>query len=225
MIDFFTALLEPRVATRAALKPRLPALFEPTGAQAEMGSAEGFSETVAEETGTTPTRVTRRARAGETVEETGRERAPYRGVMNVPSVQENKDRAETFSKREPRVPQEAAGPQTFVEREGKTEAVKVSGKIERTRPEEERREREAMGEVVSRIRPAPIIEPQRQKSRDAAEPSGETVPPAAPRVQIKIGRIVVRAVTAAPSAPAKRQVESKKLSLDEYLGKGERGER
>lgn len=214
-MDFLTALLgtgfpeqENSVSGRRAtprLFPRIPALFEPLAPREDMEAleesfGEAMNEPAREQLDTPLTEEGVRADLSHT-------REPYRGVMNPPT---------TF----PPSPPEAASSQNSPSRNIEPRIERVSNvAITEPAPEMQARTRG----VIRPLRPAEILEPRPGKLREPAPQDAESF--SAQLIHVNIGRIVVRAVSETPPASPKREAKSKKMSLDDYLNKRERGQR
>jgi hypothetical protein len=71
----------------------------------------------------------------------------------------------------------------------------------------------------------PALRPAPPPVKTARAERGATEPHAEPTIHVTIGRIDVRAVMPAPSAPTRPAVPVEALSLEDYLRRGTRGSR
>lgn len=227
MIDFFTALLEPRFSESSPLQPRVPALFEPVAPRAEVGGSSDWAQANEDEMTRAPGRANTRRPGPALPPEGGQERAPYRGAMNV-----LRDLRITQSPAAPAPPPgpdlRAAHPADSTARETRPAqpipGARVGERREHARGEQEPRQEGESPEGT--IRPAPLPEPPSAERRSGSGLQAAVAPHAAPVVRIEIGRIVVRAVQpGAEHSKPRSPAPAKKLSLDDYLKKHERGER
>ncbi len=218
-MDFFRALLEPTFSETSALKPRVPALFESGAPRVDMPLEESFEADVNE-----PARDanTTRVAPQNFRQDVSREPETYRGVMNVlPLLHETDTPAAPSSQNNaPRIVQPLAkdtndSPTSRVIHETR-EPSETRSLIQSETRVEPPSPRTAI--VPAQIFESRIVETDKEKTQEAKAES-------APVVRINIGRIVVRAVSETPPAPPKRESKSKKMSLDDYLKKRERGER
>lgn len=206
-MNFFRALLDSQFSEAPALKPRVPALFEPLAPRVDPSP---FEETVEVEK-PSPGEIPQRAASQMLSHEIPRAGEPYRGVMNIPLSPHtaHADTPPSWQNTPPRV-------------------VKVLTQDARE-PQDERTPHETTGEpqfARAALVPAQISQVQARESLD--EKNQDAQAQSAPVVRVNIGRIVVRAMpgTEQRSPASGRAAEpSKKMSLDDYLNKRERGER
>ncbi len=210
-MDFLRALLQPQFSETPALKPRVPALFEPLATRVDFASFEAIGET-----GTVNSardeNVARRA-PQLPLPEISRTREPYRGVMNVPPIQ---DTAET---------RPSPSSQNNAPRAARPLDERAHELPNKRADQESHIEPRATRSVLV---PTQIFQAQPREARDEKIQNTESQP--APIVRVSIGRIIVRAESSERSpqrSPLSQRspAPSKKMSLDEYLQKRERGER
>lgn len=219
-MDFLTALLEPQFSETSALKPRVPALFEPIAPRVDFAPFQESADEILNQAARDeiPTRATLPYPA----RNFSREREPYRGVLNVPPSHDATDApispaSQNTAPRDTQssIEQAAQLPTPRVEQE-----TRATSEPPIAMPDDSR---------IEILPPIPALYPAQAFEPRPLEPRIETVsdaaPNAAPIVRVNIGRIVVRAVSENSPAPLKRESKSKKMSLDEYLKKRERGER
>lgn len=227
MIDFFTALLEPQFSESPLLQPRVPALFEPVLPRREGVVFGEVSEANESEFPREPGGANT-PRPGRTPPpEGGQERAPYRGVMKVAPTLRT---AKTLESPAPFLDSTAGGQQRAdpTGQEAHHGQPVPSGRVSTLQgdPSREQAPREDGGSHAGAIRPASVVEPRGVEPRAGSELQTTATPQDAPVVRIEIGRIVVRAVQPNAERPPQRApAPAKKLSLDDYLKKHERGER
>lgn len=220
-MDFFSALLHSEFSTAPALKPRLPALFEPVAPRLQVPLVEEVSETQSEETPRAEIQNKQRPIPTSESPDTQRQSPAYRGRMIIPPsphvIKEPESNSVMHQERQSFEPSSA---QSDPEQAPPTR----SSDNESPHPRTLRGQDATTQSIVPSIRPALPLEAETSRQGAASEPQPQSAPAAAPVVRISIGRIIVRAVSQTPPAPQKRESKSKKLSLDEYLNKGERGE-
>jgi hypothetical protein len=204
MSEFLSKLIARSLSDAPVIQPRVPSLFEPVAVEflEELQSstpAIGVRQTIA------PTNMSAPLREVSPVEKT----APAAPNANAsdPLVEEHRSK--------PDVPCRQAS-RAIDSSETKSLIVPlVSSRGEEDRPGNT----SEVPEAFSKTRP---IQPRHRKDLSPVEQRSST---SAPVIRVTIGRVEVRAIHPPAPAPKPAKPAPPKLSLEDYLGKRERGSR
>ncbi len=227
MMDFFTALLNSQLGDVSSprLSPRIPALFEPIAPRVDLASFDESSSDAADGAARDEIQTDARTVTRATSQP---ERAPYRGVMNVPPITTTTGTVETTTSSPPSAPR-ASQPldaQTDHAPTSMQELENPRASSTASREETENATRIVTQSILPPIRPAPSLEPRALEPRAESDTQNALAPQSAPIVRINIGSIIVRAMPASRErSPQRSPPPAKKLSLDDYLKNQDRGER